>query len=57
VAMEHVVLLPHVGSATGPTRDAMARLVADNIKSFARGEGPLTPVEETPWPPRKNQAN
>ncbi len=50
VAMEHVVLLPHVGSATGPTRDAMARLVIDNLVSFARGEGPLTPVGETPWP-------
>ena len=49
VAMEQVVLLPHVGSATGPTRDAMARLVVDNLRAFARGEGPLTPVDETPW--------
>ena len=53
VAMEHVTLLPHVGSATGPTREAMARLVVDNIRAFARGEGPLTPVAETPWPPRE----
>ncbi len=50
VAMEHVVLLPHVGSATGPTREAMANLVVQNIESFARGDGPLTPVAETPWP-------
>jgi lactate dehydrogenase-like 2-hydroxyacid dehydrogenase len=55
VEMDHVVLLPHVGSATGPTRDAMARLVVDNLRSFARGDGPLTPVEETPWPKVINQ--
>ena len=49
VAMEHVVLLPHVGSATGPTRDLMSQLVVDNLASFASGRGPLTPVAETPW--------
>ncbi len=50
LAMDHVVLLPHVGSATGPTREAMAKLTLDNIFSFVRGTGPLTPVAETPWP-------
>ena len=49
--MEHVVLLPHVGSGTNHTRDAMSRLVVDNIASFIRSGAPLTPVAETPWPP------
>ncbi len=48
--MEHVVLLPHVGSGTNHTRDAMGRLVVDNIASFIRDGAPLTPVPETPWP-------
>lgn len=50
IDMDHVVLLPHVGSASRHTRDAMWQLVVDNILSWARGEGPLTPVPETPWP-------
>jgi lactate dehydrogenase-like 2-hydroxyacid dehydrogenase len=50
IEMEHVVLLPHVGSGTNHTRDAMGRLVVDNLASFIRGAGPLTPVAETPWP-------
>ncbi len=57
LAMDHVVLTPHVGSASGPTRDAMAQLVVDNIVSFASGAGPLTPVPETPWPALKVRAN
>ncbi|WP_245424177.1 2-hydroxyacid dehydrogenase [Methylovirgula sp. 4M-Z18] len=48
--MDHVVLLPHVGSASHRTRDAMAHLVAENMLSYAAGKGPLTPVAETPWP-------
>jgi lactate dehydrogenase-like 2-hydroxyacid dehydrogenase len=49
-AMENVVLLPHVASASVHTRDAMGQLVADNLISwFAKGK-PLTPVAETPWP-------
>ena len=44
VAMEHVVLLPHVGSATGPTRDLMSQLVVDNLMAVASGKPPLTPV-------------
>jgi lactate dehydrogenase-like 2-hydroxyacid dehydrogenase len=49
IDMEHVVLLPHVGSATFHTRDAMGQLVADNLVSWLAGKGPLTPVAETPW--------
>lgn len=48
IDMEHVVLLPHVGSATHDTRNAMAQLVIDNILCLAEGRPPLTPVAETP---------
>lgn len=50
IEMDHVVLLPHVGSGTKHTRDAMGQLVVDNLRSFISGRGPLTPVAETPWP-------
>ena len=50
IDMEHVVLLPHVGSATHRTRQAMAQLVIDNLLSWGQGKAPLTPVAETPWP-------
>jgi len=47
--LDNVVLLPHVGSASLPTRLAMANLVVDNALSWIAGRGPLTPVPETPW--------
>ncbi len=34
VAMDNVVLLPHIGSATGETRAAMGNLVKANLASF-----------------------
>jgi lactate dehydrogenase-like 2-hydroxyacid dehydrogenase len=46
VAMEHVVLLPHVGSASVHTRNAMGQLVVDNLVSWFAGQGALTPVPE-----------
>ena len=49
VAMPHVVLLPHVGSASETTRDAMNQLVVDNLVAVAQGRPPLTPVAESPW--------
>jgi lactate dehydrogenase-like 2-hydroxyacid dehydrogenase len=49
IDMEHVVLLPHVGSASVHTRQAMGQLVVDNLKAFAAGKPPLTPVTETPF--------
>lgn len=49
IAMDHIVLLPHVGSATHVTRNAMGQLVVDNLASWFAGEGPKTPVAETPW--------
>ncbi len=49
IEMNHVVLLPHVGSASTHTRNAMGQLVVDNLVSWFEGKGPLTPVAETPW--------
>jgi glyoxylate reductase len=42
--MENVVLLPHVGSATEATRQAMVDLAADNVLAVLEGKPPLTPV-------------
>ncbi|HEX4764900.1 MAG TPA: 2-hydroxyacid dehydrogenase [Lichenihabitans sp.] len=56
IDMDHVVLLPHVGSASQHTRDAMGQLVVDNLLSWTAGKGPLTPVVETPWPARAKTA-
>ncbi len=53
IEMDHVVLLPHVGSASVATRRAMGQLVVDNLKAWAEGKPPLTPVPETPWPPKR----
>jgi lactate dehydrogenase-like 2-hydroxyacid dehydrogenase len=52
--MEHVVLFPHLGSASVQTRRAMEQLVVDNLLVWRQGKPPLTPVPETPWPPRKS---
>ncbi len=51
--MEHVVLFPHLGSASEATRAAMDQLVVDNILAWASNKPPLTPVPETPWPPKR----
>lgn len=48
--MDHVVLLPHVASGSHATREAMSRLVVDNITSFFTTGKALTPVPETPNP-------
>lgn len=47
-AMQNVVLLPHIGSASVVTRNAMDQLVVDNLKAWFAGKPPLTPVVETP---------
>ncbi len=40
VALENVVLLPHLGSATVETRDAMGHLVLDGIEAVLAGREP-----------------
>ena len=52
IGMDHVMLLPHVGSASHHTREGMGQLQIDNLTSWFAGKGPLTPVAETPWPRR-----
>ncbi len=55
IAMDHVVLFPHLGSASVATRDKMDQLVVDNLLAWAAGKPPLTPVPETPWPPKQRK--
>ncbi len=52
--MEHIVLFPHLGSSTEVTRAAMDQMVVDNILAWAEGKKPLSPVPETPWPPKRS---
>jgi lactate dehydrogenase-like 2-hydroxyacid dehydrogenase len=52
IAMDHVVLFPHLGSASVATRERMDQLVVDNLLAWAAGKPPLTPVAETPYPPK-----
>src|SRR6202140_1901836 len=49
IAMDNVVLFPHLGSASVYTREKMDQLMVDNIAAWAAGKPPLTPVPETPW--------
>lgn len=44
LSLQNVVLTPHLGSATRQTREAMTRIVVDNILAFERGEPLPTPV-------------
>jgi glyoxylate reductase len=44
VALPNTVLVPHIGSATRTTRDAMAKLCAENVIAVLDGREPLTPV-------------
>ncbi|WP_419910980.1 2-hydroxyacid dehydrogenase [Hoeflea sp.] len=49
LSMDHVVLLPHVASASVHTRNAMAQLLVDNLTNWFVNGSPLTPIAETPW--------
>lgn len=44
LGLPNVVLTPHLGSATRQAREAMTRLVVDNLLAVERGEAPPTPV-------------
>jgi len=44
--MSNVVLLPHIGSASVETRDAMGALVVENLRSWFERGTPMTPVAE-----------
>ena len=43
-SLPNVVLTPHLGSGTRQTREAMTRIVVDNVLALDRGEELLTPV-------------
>ncbi|TMM27271.1 MAG: D-glycerate dehydrogenase [Actinobacteria bacterium] len=44
LGLPNVVLTPHVGSATAETREAMTRVLVDNLLAVERGGQPLNPV-------------
>jgi lactate dehydrogenase-like 2-hydroxyacid dehydrogenase len=46
MAMPQVVLVPHIGSATGQTRQAMADLAFGNLREHFAGRAVITPVPE-----------
>lgn len=42
--LPNVVLTPHMASATRQTREAMSKLVVENVRAFERGQRLATPV-------------
>jgi lactate dehydrogenase-like 2-hydroxyacid dehydrogenase len=48
---ENVVLMPHTATGTAHTRALMIDLAVRNLQSWFSGQGPITPVPETPWSP------
>jgi glyoxylate reductase len=44
LALESVMLIPHLASATTETRTAMANLAVSNVLAVLKGEPPLTPL-------------
>jgi glyoxylate reductase len=44
LSLSNVVLTPHLGSGTRQTREAMTRLVVENIRAFECGKELVTPV-------------
>ncbi|WP_249976468.1 2-hydroxyacid dehydrogenase [Vreelandella olivaria] len=47
--MANVVALPHIGSATHETRDAMAQRAVDNTRLALQGKRPISLVNEEVW--------
>ncbi|WP_216831039.1 2-hydroxyacid dehydrogenase [Alkalihalobacterium elongatum] len=44
VQLPNVVAIPHIGSATVETRDAMAKMTVQNITRYLKGEQPIAAV-------------
>lgn len=53
LTLDNVVLLPHVGSASVQTRQAMGQRVLDNLVQWFSNHSPISPVPETPLPALK----
>ncbi|MNC41734.1 putative 2-hydroxyacid dehydrogenase [compost metagenome] len=51
--LDNVILAPHLGNATVETREAMARLAAENIAAVLAGGQPLTCVNPQVLDPNK----
>ncbi len=49
--MANVVALPHIGSATHETRNAMAQRAVDNLRLALKGQRPISLVNEAAWRP------
>ena len=49
IAMENVVLLPHVGGATDHVIAAVGRDLIENVRAVAEGRAPPDAVPEAPW--------
>jgi lactate dehydrogenase-like 2-hydroxyacid dehydrogenase len=47
LACDNSVLLPHIGSASQMTRQAMGQLMVDNLSAWFATGAALTPVAET----------
>ena len=45
LAMDNVVLTPHIASSTDETMTAMGECVLDNLRSWFAGKGALTPAQ------------
>jgi lactate dehydrogenase-like 2-hydroxyacid dehydrogenase len=56
LALDNVVLLPHLGSGTNETRAAMAELTLANLRSFAETGSVLTEVKPDGAPLNRPQA-
>ena len=50
LALPNAVLLPHVGSGSVYTRNAMGQLLVDNLTNWFENGKPISPVAETPFP-------
>jgi lactate dehydrogenase-like 2-hydroxyacid dehydrogenase len=50
IDIDKVALLPHVGSASVHTRDAMGQLVVNNLIAWLDNKRLISPVPETPGP-------
>lgn len=49
MAMENVVLLPHVGGATHHVIEGIGRDLIENVRAVAEGRAPPDAVPEAPW--------
>ena len=50
LALDNVVLLPHLGSASIHSHDAMGQVLLRNLECWFDAGEPVTPVPETRWP-------